>query len=87
MASVIDAAPWFIEVQRYKAAMFAVSGGVLSLNYWLVVVRPRRCAPGELCHMDTPFMRFNRRLYWVSVTLFSVALVLTYGPPLVLQWL
>jgi hypothetical protein len=42
-------------------------------NYWLVVVRPRQCAPGELCHMDTPFMRFNRRLYWTSVVLFIVA--------------
>ena len=86
MASVIDAVPWFIEVQRFKAEMFAASGGVLALNYWLVVVRPRRCAPGEICHMDAPFMRFNRRLYWVSVALFGVALVLTYGSPLVLQW-
>jgi hypothetical protein len=85
MASVIDAAPWFVEVQRYKAAMFAASGGVLALNYWLVIVRPRQCAPGELCHMDTPFMRFNRRLYWASLALFVTAILLTYGPPLVLQ--
>ena len=86
MASVIDAAPWFVEVQRYKAVMFAACGGVLALNYWLVVVRPRQCAPAELCHMDTPFMRFNRRLYWASLALFVAAIVLTYGPPLVLQW-
>ena len=85
MASVIDAAPWFVEVQRYKAVMFAASGGVLALNYWLVIVRPRQCAPGELCHMDTPFMRFNRRLYWASLALFVVAVVLTYGPSLLLE--
>jgi len=79
MASVIDAAPWFVELQRYKPVMFAASGVVLALNYWMVVVRPRRCAPGELCHMDTPLMRFNRRLYWASVVLFAIALVVTYG--------
>jgi hypothetical protein len=87
MASVIDAAPWFVELQQYKPAMFGLSSLALALNYWLVVVRPRRCAPGELCHMDTPFMRFNRRLYWTSVALFAIAVVLTYGSPLVIRWL
>jgi hypothetical protein len=87
MASVIEAAPWFVELQRYKPAMFGASGALLALNYWLVVVRPRSCAPGELCHLDTPFMRFNRRLYWASVALFCVALLVTYGGLLVLRWM
>ena len=87
MASLIDVAPWLVELQRYKPAMFGVSSLALALNYWLVVVRPRRCAPGELCHMDTPFMRFNRRLYWTSVALFAIALVVTYGTALVVRWL
>jgi hypothetical protein len=85
MAALFDAAPWFIELQQYKAVMFGVSSAALVLNYWLVVVRPRRCAPGELCHVDTPFMRFNRRLYWVSLALFVAAIVLTYGPGLVVR--
>ncbi len=87
MASVIDAAPWFVELQRHKPVMFGASGIVLSLNYWMVVVRPRRCAPGELCHMDTPFMRFNRRLYWTSAVLFLASLLLTYGSQLVIKWM
>jgi hypothetical protein len=86
MASLIDAAPWFIELQRYKAVMFGLSSAALALNYRVVVVRPRRCAPGELCHVDTPFMRFNRRLYWVSLALFLAAIVLTYGPDLFWRW-
>jgi hypothetical protein len=85
MASVFDRAPWLVELQRYKPAMFAASGVVLALNYWLVVVRPRACAPGEFCHIDTPFMRFNRRLYWASVALFLASLVLTYGSQMVLK--
>jgi hypothetical protein len=87
MASVIDAAPWFAELQRYKPVLFGASGGVLALNYWMVVVRPRQCAPGELCHMDTPFMRFNRRLYWVSAALFAAALLFTYGSLVVIKWM
>ena len=87
MASAFDRAPWLVELQRYKPAMFAASGLVLALNYWLVVVRPRACAPGELCHIDTPFMRFNRRLYWISVALFLLSLLLTYGSQLVIKWM
>jgi hypothetical protein len=67
--------------------LFSVSGGLLALNYWIVVVRPRECAPGELCHIDSPFMQFNRRLYWISLALFMVALVVTYGSLLVLRWM
>ena len=87
MASFIDAFPWFITVQRYKPAMFAASAALLALNCWLVVVRPRRCAPGELCHVDTPFMRFNRRLFWGSTVLFVIALSMTYGSAWVVPWI
>jgi hypothetical protein len=67
--------------------MFSASGALLALNYWLVVVRPRRCAPGELCHVDSPVMRFNRRLWLASVAVYLVAAVLTYGSLLIIGWL
>jgi hypothetical protein len=87
MASLIESAPWIVALERYRALLFSVSGVLLALNYWMVCVRPRHCAPGELCHIDSPFMRFNRRLYWVSAALFVLALVVTYGGLLVLQWI
>jgi len=87
IASVVEIAPWFAAIGRYKAPLFAASGALLVLNYWLVVVRPRRCEPGELCHMDTPFMRFNRRLYWFSVAIYLVAIAVTYGGIMVVRWL
>ena len=87
MASLIETAPWVVALERQRTLLFSVSGALLALNYWMVVVRPRRCAPGELCHIDNPFMRFNRRLYWISLTLFIVALVVTYGSLLVLRWM
>lgn len=83
MASVIGVAPWAFALGRYKTVLFSVSAALLLVNYWMVVVRPRRCAPGELCHVDTPFMRLNRRVYWISCVTFLVAFVLTYGS----EWL
>lgn len=88
MASFIEVAPWwFVELPRHKPVLFGVSGALLVANYWIVVLRPRRCAPGELCHIDTPFMRFNRGLYWSSVALFVLAAIVTYGSELVVRWL
>ena len=57
----------------------------MALNLWLVVVRPRSCAPGDACHVDSPVMRFNRRVLWVSGVMYVVALALTYGSLLVLE--
>ena len=74
-------------MSRHKDLVFAVSGGLMALNYWLVVVRPRRCAPGEICHMDSPLMRFNRRLFWSSMVVYVLALAVTYGSLFVLEQL
>ena len=68
-------------VGRQKSIIFPVVGGLLAFNYWLVVVRPRQmdCAPGDVCHVDSRTSRFNRAMFWMSVWIFSIALVVTYG--------
>lgn len=81
----MSAAPWLAAVSRHKNLVFALSGVLMALNYWLVVVRPRRCAPGDVCHMDSPLMRFNRRVFWISAAVFVLALLLTYGSLFVLE--
>jgi hypothetical protein len=87
ISSVVEVAPWFPQIGRHKALLFGASGVLLALNHWLVVVRPRACEPGTLCHMDTPFMRFNRRLYWVSLAIYVGAVAITYGGLLVMRWI
>jgi hypothetical protein len=64
IASAVSAAPWLAVISRHKNLVIGVSGTLLALNYWLVIVRPRRCAPGEVCHVDSPLMRWNRRVWW-----------------------
>ena len=85
IASAVSAAPWLAVISRHKNLLFSVSGALLALNYWLVVVRPRRCAPGELCHMDNPMMRLNRRVWWASAAVYVIALALTYGSLFLLE--
>jgi hypothetical protein len=87
VASAVSAAPWLALISAYKAAAFTASGLLLALNYWLVVVRPRRCRPGELCHVASPWMRWNRRVFWLSLAVYVAALALTYGSLLVLGWI
>jgi hypothetical protein len=87
VAALIETAPWIVVLERHRAVLFGASGALLVLNYWMVLVRPRQCAPGEVCHIDSPFMRFNRRLYWLSLALFAAALVVTYGSVLVIKWI
>lgn len=85
VASAVSAAPWLAVVSRHKEFAFGGAGLLVALNYWLVVVRPRACAPGELCHVDSPVIRWNRRVFWLSVAIYVVALVLTYGSLAVLR--
>ena len=81
IASTIQIAPWLIVVGRHKTAVFAVVGVMLALNYWLAIVRPRQadCAPGEICHIDSPAMRVNRILFWTSLVIWAGAVTFTYA--------
>ena len=81
MVSAFEVAPWLIEVGRHKTAVFVSVGAILLFNYWLAVVRPRRlnCAPGDLCHVDSPAMRLNRALFWTSVAVYIGAVAFTYA--------
>jgi len=81
IGSAFEVAPWLMEIGRHKTAVFVAVGALLTLNYWLAIVRPRRmnCAPGEVCHVDSPAMRVNRVLFWVSVVIYAGAVTFTYA--------
>ena len=81
MVSAFEVAPWLIEVGRYKTAVFVSVGALLLFNYWFAIARPRRlnCAPGEVCHVDSPAMRLNRALFWTSVAVYAGAVAFTYA--------
>jgi hypothetical protein len=70
-----------VEIGRYKTTVFVTVGALLIVNYWLAVVRPRQmnCAPGDVCHTDSPAMRLNRLLFWLSVVIYAGAVTSTYA--------
>lgn len=81
IASAFESAPWLMQVGQHKTGVFVTVGAMLALNYWLALVRPRRmnCAPGEVCHVDSPAMRVNRALFWISVAIYAAAVTFTYA--------
>ena len=88
IASALEVAPWVSTITRNKSLVFAGVGAMLAFNYWMAVLRPSNlnCAPGELCHVDSPAMRLNRRLFWVSVAIYSVAVTVTYAATWWVRW-
>jgi hypothetical protein len=81
IASTLEVAPWLMVISSHKAIVFPLVGVLLLFNYWIAVVRPRRlnCAPGEICHVDSPAMRLNRKLFWISAAIYVVAVTVTYA--------
>lgn len=84
VAAAVTAVPGLATFSRCKELVFAASGGMVAVNYWLLVVRPGDCRSDEACHPDTPMMRRSRGLFWLSVGIYLTALVTTYGSLLVL---
>jgi len=68
-------------IGQHKNLVFPAVGILLAFNYWIAIVRARAndCRPGEACHVDSPAMRFNRRLFWLSVAIYVIAVTVTYS--------
>ncbi len=68
-------------IGQHKNIVFPLVGVLLGFNYWIAIARPKRndCAPGEVCHIDSPAMRFNRKLFWLSVAIYVIAVTVTYS--------
>ena len=86
IASTVASLPWLIVVSRHRGWVYFGAGVLLALDYWLIVVRPRRmnCAPGDVCFVDSPAMRFSRFAFWTAVLIYVFAVSLGYGA---LLWL
>ena len=71
--------PFLITLSQHKTWVFAFSGGMLLLSGWLLY-RPNRHCPadpelGALCEKSH---RWNRRIYWVSVFIWSAGFFAAY---------
>ncbi|WP_339673821.1 hypothetical protein [Dasania marina] len=73
MASLVSNVPFLVTLSEHKTWVFAVSGALLAFSAW-IMYRPGRACPvdsdlGALCNKTQVW---NQRIYWFSVTLWSI---------------
>ncbi len=79
VAALTSSAPFLIVLSQHKVWVFAGSAILLALSGWMMY-RPGRSCPvdpelGALCDRT---QLWNRRIYWVSVTLWSVGFIAAF---------
>lgn len=77
--AMTSALPFLITLSKYKIWVFAFSGLMLALSGWLMY-RPGRSCPtdeqlGRACQSA---QRWNRRIYWASVTIWGIGFFAAY---------
>lgn len=88
VAAMTSAFPFLIVISQYKAWVFAFSGFMLVLSGWLMY-RPGRACPtdkalGEACNTAH---KWNKRIYWSSVIIWSIGFIAAYILLPVRMWL
>jgi len=73
VAAMTSAFPFLITLSLHKGWVFAFSGLMLLVSGWLMY-RPGRACPTdeELARACTSAHKWNRRIYWTSVLIWSI---------------
>src|SRR5438067_6886340 len=78
VASVLSAAPWLVTLSRHKTWVFAISGALITLNFFYVYqIAPRLQTAGAACPADNSAAcaaasRLSRVLLWMSAIIYGV---------------
>ncbi len=88
VAAMTSAFPFLITLSQYKVWVFAFSGIMLVISGWLMF------RPGRTCPVDTDLARacntafkWNKRIYWASVVIWSIGFIAAYVLLPVRMWL
>jgi hypothetical protein len=79
VASLTSTFPFLITLSQHKTWVFAFSGLMLALSGWLLY-RPGRTCPADpaLQSACRQMEAWNRRVYWISVVVWSVGFFAAY---------
>ena len=73
VASLTSSFPLLITLSRYKVWVFAVSGVLLAVSFWLTYRSGRACpADPALARLCEQAGRWNRRILWASIIIWSL---------------
>ncbi len=88
VAAMTSSFPFLITLSQHKVWIFVFSALMLILAGW-ALYRPGRACPAdaELGQACDRAMRWNRRIYWVSIGIWSVGFFAAYLALPLLKWL
>jgi hypothetical protein len=79
MASLVSNVPFLVTLSQHKILVFAVSGSLLALSGWLLYRRGRECPTDpQLAALCDRTQKWNRRIYWSSISLWGVGFFAAY---------
>jgi len=88
VVAMTSAFPFLIVLSQHKIWVFAFSGFMLALSGWLMYCPGRSCpvdqALGEACNTAH---KWNKRIYWSSVVIWSLGFTAAYILLPVRMWL
>ncbi len=88
VAAMTSTFPFLIVLSQHKVWVFAFSGLMLAISGWLMF-RPGRACPvdeqlGRACNTAN---KWNRRIYWTSVVIWSIGFFAAYLALPIRMWL
>lgn len=88
VAALTSALPFLITLSQHKVWVFTFSGGMLGVSGWLLH-RPGRTCPSdpEMAALCERAHVWNRRVYWVSVSLWIIGFSAAYLALPLRMWL
>lgn len=88
VAALTSALPFLITLSQHKIWVFTFSGGMLGVSGWLLH-RPGRTCPSdpEMAALCERAHVWNRRVYWVSVSLWVIGFSAAYLALPLRMWL
>lgn len=80
VASVVGSAPWLVELSRHKIWLFATTGVLLLIDGWLIYRSGRQCPTDPvLAKACATADRWNRRFWWVALSVWSAGTFMAYA--------
>lgn len=79
VAALTSVFPFLIVLSQYKVWVFALSGALLAGSGWLIFRYARACpADPKLAVACAKAQVWNRRVYWVSVVIWTTGFFIAY---------
>lgn len=73
MASLVSNVPFLVTLSQHKILVFAISGSMLMLSGWILYRSGRTCpTEPELAELCRRTEKWNRRVFWFSISLWGV---------------